>query len=208
MEDAHIYTKGEWIVHSQYGIGQIKGIDEKEISGEKSRYFRVKTTDSTFWVPVDKIDSEAIRPLSTAEEIQQAIDALQKPPEAMSSNFKVRQKRIRQAQIRNTPRAIARLLRDLRARRRQKGILNSSERSAFRSLRQQLVEEWALVKGIKTETAASKIDILLDPDRAATEDGPGTAVMAAKETVPESAPPSPPKQKKWWVWSKSQMENR
>jgi RNA polymerase-interacting CarD/CdnL/TRCF family regulator len=163
MEEAHVYSEGDWIVHSRYGIGRIKGVETKSISGEETHYYRIKTTDSTFWIPVDQMDSELLRPLSTPKEIQKAIAALQKPPEAMSSNYKMRQMRIQKAQSRNTPKAIARIIRDLRAYRRKMGVLNSTERSAFRSLKKQLVEEWAIVTDINTEKAASKFEILLDP---------------------------------------------
>lgn len=163
MEETHGYLAGDWIVHSHYGIGRIKGVEKKSISGEETRYHRIKTTDSIFWMPVDKMDSELLRPLSTPEEMQQAILALQKPPEEMSSNYKIRQIRIRKAQSRNTPKAIAQVLRDLRAYRRKTGVLNSSERSAFRSLKQQLIEEWTLVTNTKYESVASQLDNLLDP---------------------------------------------
>lgn len=169
MAESHSFSKGDWIVHSHYGTGQIKGIDTRSISGEDTKYFRIKTSDSTFWIPVDQMDSEVLRPLSTPEEIDQAIATLQKPPEQMSSNHKVRQSRIRQARIHNTPQAIAQIIRDLRAYRRKKGVLNETERNAFQVLKQRLVEEWALVTGTKTERVASKLDTLLEPQQASTD---------------------------------------
>jgi RNA polymerase-interacting CarD/CdnL/TRCF family regulator len=162
MEETHRFLKGDWIVHSHYGIGCIKGVEKKSISGEETRYFRIKTTDSIFWMPVDKMESGALRPLSTPEEMQQAILTLQKPPKEMSSNYKIRQIRIQKAQSQNTPKAIARILRDLRAYRRKAGVLNSSERSAFRSLKQHLVEEWAIVTGTNTEKVTLKLEALLN----------------------------------------------
>lgn len=169
MEETRVYLEGDWIVHSQYGIGRIKGVEVKNISGEETRYHKIKTTDSIFWMPVDQMNNEMLRPLSTPEEIQQAIAALQKPPEEMSSNYKIRQLRIQKAQSRNTPRAIAQIIRDLRAYRRKMGVLNSTERSAFRSLKQQLVEEWAIVTDTKTENIALKLDNLLNPHQAAAD---------------------------------------
>ncbi len=162
MEDVHEYLEGEWIVHARYGIGKIEGIDVKEISGEKTHYFRITTTDSTYWMPVDQMDSDVLRPLSTPEEIQQAITVLQKPPEEMSPNFQIRQNRIQKTQMHNTPEATAGLIRDLRAYRRDKGVLNSTERSAFRTLKQRLIEEWAIVTGVRTENVESKLNNMID----------------------------------------------
>ena len=173
MEESHVYLEGEWIVHSHFGVGQIKGIEVKSISGGNTRYYRIKTADSTFWVPLDQMDSEVLRPLSTPEEIQHAIATLQNPPKEMSSNTKIRQSRIQSVRIGNTPGAIARLIRDLRARKRVKGILYSSERSAFRSLSERLVQEWAIVTDTKTEVIASELDSLLETPRAfAVEEKP------------------------------------
>lgn len=196
MEDTYTYSKGDWIVHSRYGIGQIKGIDTKGISGEETRYYRVKTTNSTFWMPVDQIDSDILRPVSTPEEIQKAILALQNPPEEMSTNYKTRQSRIQRVQLRNTPRAIARLIRDLRARQREKGALNKTERSAFRTLKQRLVEEWAIVTGVQAEKIASKLDNLLNPHRAATDGQNSLAKTQEKKTTSLRS--------SWRTWPKRQ----
>jgi RNA polymerase-interacting CarD/CdnL/TRCF family regulator len=167
MEEARTYSKGDRIVHSRYGIGLIKDIEEKSISGKKTRYYRIKTTDSIFWMPIDQMDSDLLRPLSTPEEIEQAIVALLEPPEEMSANYKIRQIRIQDAQTSNTPTAIAEIIRDLRAYRRKKEALNSTERSAFRSLKQRLVEEWAIVMDMNIEAASSKLETLLNPHQAA-----------------------------------------
>ena len=86
MKEFQSYSTGDWIVHAYYGIGQIKGVEVKCISGEESRYYKIQATGSTYWMPVDQMDSEALRPLATSEEMQQAIDVLQEPPMEMSSN--------------------------------------------------------------------------------------------------------------------------
>jgi RNA polymerase-interacting CarD/CdnL/TRCF family regulator len=182
MEEAQTYSDGDWIVHSRFGIGQIKDIEVKHISGDETRYYRIKTTDSIFWMPVDKMDSDLLRPLSSPEEIHLAIATLQEPPEEMSSNYKIRQIRIQDAQTHNTPKAIAQIIRDLRAYRRKKDALNSTERSAFRSLKQRLVEEWAIVLDIKTETAASKLETLLNPHQTAV-DKQSSAVLPVNNTI-------------------------
>jgi RNA polymerase-interacting CarD/CdnL/TRCF family regulator len=162
MEEVHIYSEGEWIVHSRYGIGKIEGVDVKEISGEKTDYFRITTTDSIYWMPVNQMDSDVLRPLASPEEIDQAIVVLQKPPEEMSPNFQIRQNRIQKTQMDNTPDGMAELIRDLRAYRREKGVLNSTERSAFRTLKSRLIQEWAIVTGVRTEKVESELNNMID----------------------------------------------
>jgi RNA polymerase-interacting CarD/CdnL/TRCF family regulator len=201
MEKTHEYSRGDWIVHSYYGIGQIKGLDKKDVSGEETQYYRVQATDSTFWIPVDQMDSDVLRPLSTPQEIQQAINVLKTPPQEMSGNYKTRQSRIRSVQILNTPKAIAQLIRDLQAR-RKKGALNKTERSAFRTLRQRLVEEWAIITGANVEKTASELDRLLSPQKAAAN-GQSKSVTA-QETAAISRT-STPKPRKWGsLWPRRQ----
>ena len=72
MKEPCTYSDGDWIVHSLYGVGQIKGIEVKCISGEEKSYYRVEGEDSTFWMPVDQMNSDILRSLSTRDEIQKA----------------------------------------------------------------------------------------------------------------------------------------
>lgn len=162
MQEYHEFSDGDWIVHAYYGVGQIKGVEVKAVSGEETRYCKIKSPDSTFWVPEDQMDNELIRPIADPEEIERAIVTLQKPPEEMSSNYKTRQNRIKSVRLRNTPRAIARLIRDLRARRREKGMLNNSESGALRTLKQRLVHEWAVVIRAETDEVAVQLESLLN----------------------------------------------
>lgn len=200
MERDGKFSDGDWIVHSLYGVGQVKGIEVKGISGEESEYYRIESADSIFWIPLDQMDGEAVRPLSSAEEIHQAISVLAQPAEAMSSNHKIRQSRIEEVQSRSRPRAIARLIRDLRAWQREKGGLNKSERSAFRTLRQRFADEWAIVAGIKPERAALQLDHLLDPGKPA--DGEAESGTTIESEAVTGDPPSPSLARTWSWWPK------
>ncbi len=161
MNTTSDFKQGSWIVHAFYGVGQIKGRETKQISGDEADYFKIETADSTYWLPVDQIESDMLRPLSSTEDIQQALVILQKPAKEMSSNYKVRQSLIREVQLQNTPKAIARLVRDLRALQRKNGVLNHTESTAFRRLRNQFAREWVLVTGTKKEKIDRRLDKLL-----------------------------------------------
>ncbi len=161
MEPPHVYSEEDWLAHSSYGIGQIKGIEVKSISGAQVRYFRIQTTESTYWVPVDQMESEKMRPISTPEDIQLVIAILQRPPREMSSDHKIRKNRIQSVQLENTLEETARLIRDMRARQLDKGKYNMDENSVIRTLKQRLVEEWSIIMGNETESVAKRLDMLL-----------------------------------------------
>lgn len=162
MHRSSDYKKGAWIVHAFYGVGQIKGREEKQISGNEAEYFKIETADSTYWLPVDQIESEMLRPLSTTNDIQQALRVLQKPAKEMSSNYKVRQSHIREVQLENTPKGIACLVRDLRALQRKKGVLNHTESTAFRRLKNQFAREWGLVTQENKENIDTRLNKMLE----------------------------------------------
>lgn len=166
---------GDWIVHSHYGTGQIVRLEKKQISGDKKSYYRIETNDSTFWIPPEQLADEKIRPLSDQSDIRKVFEVLRKPPRKMSSSFSIRKKRIREVRSDNGLMATARLVRDLRARRRRKGPLNHHERRALRSLSARLLQEWAVIRGVKVEEAKHQFNALLQtkrlPDGTRTSNG-------------------------------------
>ena len=162
MEKPNTYLMGEWIVHSQYGVGQIKGVDVNNISGDETRYFRVQTLNSTFWVPTEQMNNDKVRPLSTSNEIKQVITILQEPPNDLSENHKIRQKQIARAKMNNTLIDVAQILRDLQGYQQKKGTLVGTDRNAFQTLKKQLANEWALIEGVNIEMIELKISTLLD----------------------------------------------
>jgi RNA polymerase-interacting CarD/CdnL/TRCF family regulator len=193
------YSKGDWIVHAEYGLGQIKKVVEKEISGEPKRYFRIAAANSVFWVPVEQMDGEMIRPLSTQGEIAAALALFEKSAKEMSSNYKIRQERIRAARRKNTPRAIARLLRDLREHWRNKRATNVSERRVYQVLKARLAREWAVVDGGRAEAMEARIDRMLNPLVAAG--GARGLDLPLKEPKHQSTGGS-----RWRVWSRGQSQ--
>jgi hypothetical protein len=88
----------------------------------------------------------------------------------------------------------------LRARQREKGALNKTERSAFRTLKQRLVEEWAIVTDAKAEKIASKLDNLLNPNATAAE-GQNNGSQA-QEKITAKVSSSPRQRSKWGIWPK------
>lgn len=195
------YNQGDWIVHAEYGLGQIKKVVEKEISGEPKRYYRIAAANSTFWVPIEQMDGELIRPLSTEDEIEAALALFDTSAKAMSSNYKVRQKRIREARRRNTPLAIARLLRDLRAHWRNKRSTNVTERRVYQTLKERLAREWAIVAGGRAESMEAQIDRMLNPLMAAS--GPSGLDVPVPQPEPHTTGGN-----RWRVWRAGQTVNR
>jgi len=55
------YTKGDWIVHARYGVGQVKGMEKKLIEGEKKLFYKVKTFNGASKVACDRVGNKKSR---------------------------------------------------------------------------------------------------------------------------------------------------
>ncbi len=156
------YTRGEWIVSCYHGVGKIEAIENKQINDQENTYFRVKMVDSTIWIPFDQMDNGQIRPITNKKRFQEAVEVLSNPPKKMASNFNKRKARFDRVIDRNLPKETARLIRDLRARRRSKKGLSQSGRRALRNLTKRFVQEWAVSRGMTLEQAEQRLDNKLE----------------------------------------------
>lgn len=156
--DAIDYAQGDWVVHSHHGLGQIEAIERKRIGEQENLYFCIKTADSIIWIPVDLADAQQFRPLAGKSHFKEAVAVLKRPPKRMASNLNRRQARIKQVIDNNIPTETAQLIRDLRARRREKKGLNQSERRALRDLTKRFLQEWSVCVGLTLKQARRQMN--------------------------------------------------
>ncbi len=155
------FSKGDWIVHPNYGLGRIKKIERKRLDGEKLKYYRVEADETAFWIPLDGIEESRVRKIISSAEFRKAMKLLKKPPKKMDANFKTRRKRINEVVSEGLLRPTIRLIRDLWGRNKRKG-LSDTEKNSLRKIMDNFVEEWALAEGISEEEAATELNRLLD----------------------------------------------
>lgn len=167
------YSAGDWIVHCYHGVGRISATERMQVGDKENTYFRMEQPDGTIWIPVALIDGEQVRPVSKKADFRQAIEALSRDPIEMNSIMNLRKLRINRDIEENTPVATARLVRDLWARQRDKGMLNDSERRALQDLRNRLVQEWAVCMGLHIMQARKELEQTLGSTRP-LEDNMGT----------------------------------
>ena len=140
-------------MHSYFGAGQVMGTETKQVSGGDKSYYKIQTSNSTLWLPIEGLDESKIRPISTPEEFEEAIDELRRGPEEMDPNAPERKKKIEEVKLVNIPAETARLVRDLWERQWSERGLYDWEREAWRFLSSRLVQEWTLCVGISAVKA-------------------------------------------------------
>jgi len=155
------FAKGDWVVHTYYGIGQIIGIEKKQIDDEKLNYFKVKSENSVFFIPVENIDIERVRPISSEYKLKKAIKILKSPAESFEDDHTLRKRQITELMTDSSIETTAAVIRDLTNQRQGNG-LNDHEDKALEKLTHQMATEWAITQDIDFQDAFNKLSAILE----------------------------------------------
>lgn len=155
--------KGDWIVHSYYGIGQIRNVETKLIDQKKVRYYKVKAKNSTFFVPVNNLLNDRIRPLSTEYRLRKAKKALRSTPQPLPHNHNDRKRLIQEITSDRTLDTTAELIRDLAYRKETNG-LNDYEEKTLQMLEKLFVREWAIIKNSTEEEILAELEKIIQDE--------------------------------------------
>ena len=155
------YSKGDWIVHTHYGVGQVRGIEKKVLEGEKKLFFRVKTFDGVYWLSVVKTDVDYIRPITSEYQLKKALTIIRRPPKALPKDHNKRGKAITEAMKDPSLYHKARMIRDLNAR-QQEHKLNFTEEDALVKMKKQLLNEWSVVQETDRNVLEEKLEKALE----------------------------------------------
>lgn len=152
-----LYSKGDWIVHSRYGVGQVQGRDKKKLNGIVRTYLKVRTATSEFWLPENHTDAAHIRPVAIKSTFQKSLSTIRKKPKELSDNFRTRQKQIADVLDNGALIKVARLIRDLNARYYYRK-LTMNEQDIFTRIKGRFVDEWAISAQIDPQEASQKLE--------------------------------------------------
>lgn len=150
MDSSIPYSVDDWIVHTYYGVGQIKRIEVKPIHGEDTKCFKVKTKDSTFWFPTTADDNPRIRPVGSIDIIDKVVKNLRRKSNKLDVDRAYWKKRIGEVQSDGDLLSISLLVRDLSAQQVLRN-LNQTETDALENFKERLVREWASIIQEKVE---------------------------------------------------------
>ncbi|WP_312907623.1 CarD family transcriptional regulator [Tissierella praeacuta] len=141
-----MFNIGDKVVYPMHGAGVIEGIEEKEILGEKRKYFimRMPIGDMKVMVPVDNIEEVGVREIINTSDLDKVISILKGNKTAMPQNWN-RRYRINMDKIKSGDIfEIAAVVRNLLMMDMEKG-LSTGERKMLGSAKQMLLSEMVLV---------------------------------------------------------------
>lgn len=155
------YTKGDWIVHAHYGVGQVRELERKELDGKKRIFHRVRTFDGEYWLSVSATDVEYIRPIASEYQIKRALTMVRTTPEELPDSHNLRGKVISEAIKDPSLYAKACMIRDLHGREKE-FKLNFAEENALSKMKKQFLDEWSVIKSVEREILEEKLDEALN----------------------------------------------
>lgn len=147
-----MFTIGDKIVYPMHGAGIIESIEEKEILGEKRRYYvlRMPIGDMKVMIPISNVNDIGLRRVIDQEGVSKVLKILQEKDTPMSTNWNRRYRsnldKIKSGNIYE----LAEVVRNLSVRDKQKG-LSTGEKKMLDNARQILISELVLAQDSKEE---------------------------------------------------------
>lgn len=169
MEQEIQFSVGEWIVHSQYGVGQIKKTEVMPFHGEQTECFRVQVEGGAFWFPINSVENPRIRPVASQEIIPKVIKNLRRKPGNLDKDKKYWDKQIKAVPSHGDLLVISQLVRDLSAQQAQKR-LNDSQIKALTRFTERLVHEWAAITDTDVDQIRPQFDQYIQESKAKIPD--------------------------------------
>lgn len=154
-----MFRVGDKVVYPHHGAAVIKGTEEKEVLGEKKKYFvlRLSYGDLTLMVPADNTEAVGIRDVIARDELDKVFKVLRSKECRMPSNwsrrFKTHVEKLRSGDIYQ----VAEVVRNLSRREQEKG-LSAGEKRMLARARQILVSEVIFAAGVDQEEAEKMLD--------------------------------------------------
>ena len=151
-----IYSTGDWLVHTFYGVGQVLGLDEKEMDGEINKYLKVETFNGIYWLSMKNISTRRVRPVSAKSTFKNSLSAIRKKPEKMAEDFRVRAAQITTVIRDGSLIRLARLIRDLSGKFRTVR-LTQTEEEYFKDAKKRFINEYSVAADLDRNAAEKKL---------------------------------------------------
>jgi len=140
-----MFNIGDKVVYPMHGAGIIESIEEKEILGDKKKYYILKLPlrNMKVMIPLDNVDAMGLREIISVKEVEQVIAVLNddrsKMPQNWNRRYRANMDKIKSGDIYE----VAGVVRNLMLRDKEKG-LSTGERKMLNNAKQILISELVL----------------------------------------------------------------
>lgn len=157
-----MFAIGDKVVYPMHGAGVIEGIEEKEILGQRKKYFvmRMPIGDMKVMVPMENVDHIGLRQVVGNEAVNRVMDIMGERDIDIQPNWNQRYRANMDKMKSGDIYELADVVRNLMIRDRSKG-LSTGERKMLDQAKQILISELALVKDMDSKEVFSMLDGLV-----------------------------------------------
>ncbi|WP_462420583.1 CarD family transcriptional regulator [Salinicoccus sp. Marseille-QA3877] len=147
-----MYQVGDNIFYPMHGAGKITAIEEKEVSGEKQKYYIINMINDNMQVmiPKNKISKTNIRPITDLETVKEIAKMIGTVESDKDLSWKKRNKLNNDMIKTGSLKACAEVIYGLSSMKREEK-LNSSERNQLKQAQSFLMSELKLVEGLNSD---------------------------------------------------------
>ena len=157
------FQQDDFVVYPTHGVGRILGTESRQIGDTEIEMLVVRFEHDrmTLRVPMDKARSLGLRTLSSKKQMEQAITTLQGKERVRRTMWSRRAQEYETKIKSGDPVSIAEVVRDLH-RRTNQSEQSYSERQMYQAALERLAREFAAIEKIDQESAATKLEDLMD----------------------------------------------
>ncbi|MGE5554052.1 MAG: CarD family transcriptional regulator [Betaproteobacteria bacterium] len=157
-----MFKIGDRVVYPMHGAGVIEAIEEREVLGERQKYYIMKLPigDMRVMIPMRSVKEVGLRRVIDPSAVERVLEVLRGEQTKMSTNwnrrYRANMEKIKSGDIYE----VAEVVRNLTLRDHEKG-LSTGERKMLESSRQILVSEIVLAMNSNEEQVRSMVDRVL-----------------------------------------------
>jgi CarD family transcriptional regulator len=157
-----LFDVGDKVVYPMHGAGVIEGIEEKEILGQRKKYFvmRMPIGDMKVMVPMENVDHIGLRQVVGDDAVNRVMTILGERDTELQTNWNQRYRANMDKMKSGDIYELADVVRNLMIRDRSKG-LSTGERKMLDQAKQILISELALVKEMESKDVFTMLDGLV-----------------------------------------------
>ncbi len=157
-----MFNVGDKVVYPMHGAGVIEAVEEREVLGERQKYYilRIPLGDMKVMVPLDSARDVGLRSVISEEDVKRVYEILSGARTKMSSNWNRRYRANLEKMKSGDVFAVAEVVRNLAYRDREKG-LSTGERRMLDNAKQILISELVVAQEAKEADVEKAIEDVL-----------------------------------------------
>jgi RNA polymerase-interacting CarD/CdnL/TRCF family regulator len=161
------FKTGDDVVHPNFGVGRIIGLEERELGVSGLRWYHVLAIGtSTIWMPMPADGSTTLRAVTNPQDLEQYRITLSGKPTLLNRDYRKRHLDLIERLTHSSFQVICEIVRDLSALGWSRPM-GETDSTLLKKVQDNLRREWAAATGQSPQKAILEVEALLQAGRVA-----------------------------------------